>query len=167
MQKKFERVRIVGGSLPQEARIAVSKKKMMKNENMPGEMLYPETVKVRANFFIPIISIASFTAPFIILWQFYSNLHALPVLSQLLKSTESSGFCIRIDGEFSYGLYLLLFMGMPSAMGLASYLLLSRIRKPNAPTKVLLWLVIVIIACLVESVLSTFVHFGKVPALGK
>lgn len=169
---KFERLRIVATNIPQEKLncIAKSSETGLANQTtgpsenlMPCGMRYPEPIRCKPNFFIPILYVCSYIAPFFILMAVNSSLHAVPGVPKLLRHIHNLDFAIPVYGDVGMGICMLLFVGTVLAVGAISAMLLAKSTKLRAPAKFIIWFAIVFSVSLTECLLAPLGHYVKMP----
>lgn len=169
---KFQRLRIIPTSLPKKKLnyilenldIAKTNDNAAPSEKlMPCGMRYPEPIRCRPNFFIPILYVCSYIAPFFILMMVNSSLHAIPGVPKLMRHIHNSDFAFPVFGDVGMGICMLLFVGAVLAAGVISAALLTKSTKLRTPTKFLIWFAIVFSVSLTECLLAPLGHYVKMP----
>ncbi|MBX9950035.1 MAG: hypothetical protein K2Y39_12775 [Candidatus Obscuribacterales bacterium] len=167
---KVERIRLVTGTLPQEVRLAFETKNgallaqakcATAEKLMPCGMRYPEPMRVRPNFFIPIISVGSYIAPFFILMFVNMNLHCVPGLPKLIQYISKLDCGFKIYGDLGFGLCMLAFIATPMSVGVIAAMFLTRKTNLSIPVKLAIWAAIVFSVCVAECLLTPLGHYTK------
>lgn len=170
---KFERLRIVPTNIPQEKLNCVAKGSEVvcfdqssapTEKLMPCGMRYPEPIQCKPNFFIPILYVCSYIAPFFILMAVNSSLHAVPGVPKLLRHIHNLDFAIPVYGDVGMGICMLLFVGTVLAIGAISAILLAKSTRLRTPAKFIIWFAIVFSVSLTECLLAPLGHYVKMPA---
>ena len=156
---RFERIRIVGGTLPEEVRFEFATKykttvvaaaNTETEKLMPCGMRYPEPFRARPNFFIPILAVSSYVVPFFMLMFMSQNLHSVPLAFKFIRFLNKHIPQIYIPEGFPYALLILFLLALPMlAGGLLAYAL-SKNSKLRLKQKILLWFVPVFILVTLE-----------------
>jgi hypothetical protein len=171
--RRFVRLRVVPTRIPQEKLNCIIKSSDIglidqtsgsSEHLMPCGMRYPEPIRCKPNFFIPILYVCSYIAPFFILMVVNSSLHAVPGVPKLLRHIHNLDFAIPVYGDVGLGICMLLFIGTVLAVGVVSATLLAKSTKLRAATKFLIWFAIVFSVSVAECLLAPLGHYVKLPA---
>lgn len=156
---RFERIRIVEKNMPQEIRLVFQKHcELLESEPaeklMPCGMRYPEPIRARPNFFIPILVVSSYVLPFFMLMFFGLYSRWLPGAAEVAKFAIDHGQ-IGVHGRFDASLLGLFLMLLPMAAGGLTAYVLSKNTKLSLKMKILAWLIGISILVVSE------VYFGN------
>lgn len=171
---RFERLRIIPTSVPQEvhnryknACVTLPSPPIFKGEEklMPCGMRYPEPSRTRPNFFIPILAVGSYVAPFLILLLINAVFHIIPGIPEFRKEIYDldSGWHVS---DLSFAFWAFVALGLPMATGAFTAMLLSKNTRMSLKGKVITWSAIVIPVCVIVCLLVAVVRYAIIDTYG-
>jgi len=128
-------------------------------------MRYPEPFRTRPNFFIPILAVGSYVAPFLILLLINAVFHIIPGIPEFRKEIYDldSGWHVS---DLSFAFWAFVALGLPMATGAFTAMLLSKNTRMSLKGKVITWSAIVIPVCVIVCLLVAVVRYAIIDTYG-
>ncbi len=155
---RVERLVSVSGTLPKEIQVAFKRKNDIPQQPrcgsveklMPCGMRYPEPFGAKPNFFIPILAVSSYVAPFFMLMFLSQNLHNIPLLPEFFEYLRSHTNRVHIPNGVPHATFILLILMLPMLFGGLVAFALSKTDKLGLIQKIGIWLVSAFLFVIVE-----------------
>jgi hypothetical protein len=155
---QIERLCSVTGTLPNEVRIAFKKRHRTasvepecaaQEKLMPCGMKYPEPIRARPDFWIPITYVCSYVIPFFMFLIVSVTLRQIPEVTYLISDAPLYG-SIRVHNSIQFGFFILFFLGSPLLVGALLRSFLTKRTRMKTRLKLLVWFVSILAFCFID-----------------